>query len=410
MNRRNFLARSAASSVTAFAAATTPLASRRLYAQSPPPLRAAIIGHTGRGNFGHGLDTVWLQLPEAEIVGVADADSDGLAKALDKLKCPATHGFADYREMLAKTKPDFVSVCPRQPDQHKDMTLAAIAAGAKGIYIEKPFCRTPAEADEIITAADQAGAKIAVAHRNRWHPVLPVIDHLIAEDQIGRVLEIRGRGKGDKRGGGEDLWVLGTHVLNLLEYFGGPAKSCSAVLLQNGKPVTGKDVAEGNEALGPLAGDEVHALYLMEKGLVASFDSMQNDGTGGNGFGLQIVGSKGIVNIRCDRDPLAHLIPGNPFEATDQARPWVPITAAGLDQSESDQQKQQVAEVHNHVIPVRDLINCATAENPDRQPLCDARAARQTVEMVTAVFESHRQGGKAVEFPLAERGNALTKL
>ena len=30
-------------------------------------------------------------------------------------------------------------------------------------------------------------------------------------------------------------------------------------------------------------------------------------------IGLQLIGSKGIVNIRCDKDPLAHFIPGNPF-------------------------------------------------------------------------------------------------
>ena len=376
-------------------------------AQSGPKYKAAVIGHTGRGNFGHGLDTVWLQIPEAEIVGVADADSAGLAKALKKLNCPAESGFGDYREMLAKTKPDFVSVCPRQPDQHKDMTLAAIEAGAKGVYIEKPFCRTPAEADEIVAAAETAGAKIAVAHRNRWHPTLAVIDQLIADEKIGQVLEIRGRGKGDKRGGGEDLWVLGSHVLNLIDYFGGPAKSCSAVMLQGGKPVTAAVVAEGNEALGPLAGDEVHARYVLDKGLIATFDSIANDGTGGQGFGLQTVGSAGIINIRCDRNPLAQLIPGNPFQPGEQARPWIPITAAGLDQPESADQQAQVAEVHNHIVPVRDLI-ASVAES--RQPLCDAHAARRTVEMVTAVFESHRQGGKAVSFPLEERGNALRKL
>ena len=32
---------------------------------------------------------------------------------------------------------------------------------------------------------------------------------------------MRGRGKGDRRGGAEDLWVLGSHVLNLMTYFGG---------------------------------------------------------------------------------------------------------------------------------------------------------------------------------------------
>ncbi len=398
MNRRKFIA-----------VGTALAASPSLAVETNAPRRVAIIGHTGRGNFGHGLDTVWLEIPAAEIVGVADADSPGLAKELTKLKLAEALGFTDYREMLAKTKPEFVSVCSRHPDQHLDMALAAIEAGAKGIYIEKPFCRTPAEADQIIAAADKAGAKIAVAHRNRYHPALAAIDQLIAAGSIGKLLEIRGRGKGDRRGGGEDLWVLGSHVLNLMEYFGGSPQTCSASVYADGKLVTAADVVDGNEALGPLAGDEIHAHYRLSKGITASFDSITNDDTDNHGFGLQLIGSKGIISIRCDRNPLAHLSVGNPFEPTDEPRLWQAITAAGLGKAENDAQKKLISEVHNHVAPIRDLIESCDS-NSDRQPLCDARAARSVVEMIHAVFDSHQKGGAAVELPLKERGNALTKL
>ena len=36
--------------------------------------RVGVIGHTGRGNYGHGLDVVRNSLPGCEIVAVADAD------------------------------------------------------------------------------------------------------------------------------------------------------------------------------------------------------------------------------------------------------------------------------------------------------------------------------------------------
>ena len=39
---------------------------------------------------------------------------------------------------------------------------------------------------------------------------------LIEAGRIGQVLEIRARVKEDQRGGGEDLWVLGSHVLDLM--------------------------------------------------------------------------------------------------------------------------------------------------------------------------------------------------
>lgn len=365
--------------------------------------RVAVIGHTGRGNYGHGLDTVWLKIPETEIVAIADGDETAVAKELQKLGIdPAPRGFTDYRRMLAEVRPEFVAVAPRHPDQHRDMTLAAIEAGARGVYVEKPFCRTPAEADELVAACQRHNARIAVAHRNRYHPVLPVIDRIIAGGEIGRLLEIRGRGLGDRRGGGEDLWVLGSHVMNLFHHFGGEPLSCSAVMLQNSRPVTKADVADGAEGLGPLAADEVHARYRMSNGVTAYYDSIANDGSDRAGFGAQLIGTRGVISIHIDKDPLAHLTPGNPFQPVAESRPWIPITSAGPGKPEPHQDR--VDRVADHVLAVRDLVEaCDTG----REPLCDARAGAVTVEMICAVFDSHRQGGREVPFPLEERGNAL---
>ena len=393
MDRRTFVAATSA-------ALASPAAGRSGDARKS---RVAVIGHTGRGDYGHGLDTVWLRIPETEIVGVADADSAGLAKAKKRLRVES--GFENYRQMLEAVDPEIVAVCPRRPDQHRDMVLAALEAGAKGIYIEKPFCRTPAEADEIIAACEKHDAKLAVAHRNRYHPTLKVIDGLIADGALGKVLEIRGRGKGDRRGGPEDLWVLGSHVLNLVHYFGGAPVSCSALVRQDGRHVTKADVREVAEALGPLAGNEVHARYEMDRGLVAYFDSIARDGTKSAGFGLQIIGSAGIVDINCDRHPLAYLVPGNPFRPTKDARPWVPISSVGPGKPEPRDDLDET--ISHHVGPARDLLE---AVRDDRQPLCSAYEAATIVEMICAVFSSHRQNCKAVTFPLKERDNALSRL
>lgn len=393
MHRRTFLA-------TASATPAFPLIRR---SASDDKFRVAVIGHTGRGNYGHGLDTVWMHVPETKIVAVADANADGLAEGRKRLG--AEYGFEDYREMLKAVGPDIVAVCPRHPDQHRDMIIASIEAGAKGIYVEKPFCRTPDEADQILAAAQKYQAKIAVAHRNRYHPTLQAIDRLIADGELGEVLEIRGRGKGDRRGGGEDLWVLGSHTMNLINYFGGRPLSCSAVIMQEGRRVVKADVREGNEGLGPLAGNEVHARYEMERGMLACFDSIANDETHNHGFGLQIIGSRGIAAIQCDRHPLAHFVPGNPFEPSPKPRPWVPISSAGVGKPEPRDDLSEM--ITHHGCPARDLIAVA---GTDRQPLCSALEGATILEMICGVFESHRQGSQAVALPLQERGNALAKL
>ena len=80
-------------------------------------LRVAIIGHTGRGNYGHGLDTMWLKIPAVEIVAVADADDKGLKGELKKLG--VEKGFADYRTMLADVKPDIVAKNAMTPKRNQ---------------------------------------------------------------------------------------------------------------------------------------------------------------------------------------------------------------------------------------------------------------------------------------------------
>lgn len=49
--------------------------------------------------------------PQAEIIAVADDNPEGLKKAAERLKVKTT--YSDYKEMLAKEKPQIVAVCPR---------------------------------------------------------------------------------------------------------------------------------------------------------------------------------------------------------------------------------------------------------------------------------------------------------
>ncbi|TLD70049.1 Gfo/Idh/MocA family oxidoreductase [Phragmitibacter flavus] len=391
MNRRHFLTTTIAS------AATFPL-----HAASSTPMTVAVIGDTKRGAYGHGLDTLWLELPQqTQIVAVSDPDPAGLAKALTRLK--VERGFASYQEMLTAIKPDLVAIGPRHIDQHHDMILAATAAGAKGIYLEKPFCRTLLESDAILAACKSSNTKLALAHRNRYHPVLPVIKDLLAKDELGRILEIRTRGKEDKRGGGLDLWVLGSHVLNLAVYFTGAPTACTATVYQDGRPITKADVMEGAEGIGPLAGSQIHARFETHSGIPIFFDSIMEAGSKESGFGVQIIGTKGIIDLRIDEEPLAHLQLGHPFDPTKQPRTWTPITTAGIGKPETIANIRQ--QVGGHHAPALDLI-AAIKEN--RDPLCSGKEGHTTVEMISAVFESQRQNSARIPFPLTERRNPLS--
>jgi len=73
--------------------------------------RVGIIGSTGKGDYGHGIDTVWKEIPQTEVIAVADDHAGGRAQAVQKTG--AQRAYADYREMLDKEKLDIVAVALR---------------------------------------------------------------------------------------------------------------------------------------------------------------------------------------------------------------------------------------------------------------------------------------------------------
>jgi predicted dehydrogenase len=399
MNRRTFLESIAATSLT------TILAERGVLAQAGRGAgfyRVGIIGHTGRGGFGHGLDTMWAGIERTHVVGWADGGASQDALAVAAKKFPGAGCFTDYTRMLEEARPDVVAVCPRHADQHHAMVRAAVNAGVRGVYMEKPFVRDLVEADEIVALSREKGVRIAIAHRNQYHPALPMVLQLLREGRFGRLLEARARGKEDQRGGPLDLWVLGSHVLVLATLFMGQPAACTGMLYQDGRPVVRGDVRDGDEGLGLMGGNAVHARFEMAAGVPLFFDSVQNAGAKAAGFGLQLICSEAVVDFRMDAEPLVHVRWGNPFRPTSEAAGWIPLTSPGLGQPESIQEIRRL--VGGHGLPAKDLL---AAVEEKREPLCGVSAGRTTVEMILAVFESHRRGGERVTLPLKSRTNPL---
>jgi predicted dehydrogenase len=366
-------------------------------------LRVGVIGHTTRGNYGHGLDTLWLQEPRTTIVAVSDPDPAGLAAAQKRLSAPEAH--SDHRALLEKARPHIVAICPRHADQHHQMLKDAIEAGVRGIYIEKPYVRTPREADEISQLAKTHGTRIAVAHRNRYHPALLKTAALLKEGTFGTPLEIRARGKEDKRGGALDLWVLGSHVLNLAAFFAGTPTTCTASVRLEGRPVTQADIREGDEGLGPLAGDEVRARFETPSGIPIYFDSKKDQGNKAAGFGLQLVCSEAVIDLRTDAEPMIHVLPGNPFRPTPTPRAWTPLTSGGVGVPEPLPNIKAL--IAGHQLPASNLIECMET---GAEPTCGPTEAAATVEMIASIFESHRQNSATVRLPLSHRDNPLSRL
>ncbi|HEY1189113.1 MAG TPA: Gfo/Idh/MocA family oxidoreductase [Gemmata sp.] len=363
--------------------------------------KVGIIGATGRGDYGHAVDAAFRKLENVEIVAVADANETGRAAA--QKRAGAKTAYASYKDMLAKEKPDLVAVCPRWVDQHHDVLLTAAEAGCH-IYMEKPFCRTLKECDAVVNALDMRHLKLGIAHISQYSPVLATVLKVIGDGVIGDLLEIRGRGKEDARGGGEDLWVLGSHIFGLMRSVGGgSASSCFATVAVQGRPVVKADVKDGPEGIGPLAGDHVQAQYTFPKGVVGHFASRKGAAGKPTRFAVQIFGSKGIIELESGYLVKAALLRDSSWSPARSGAKWEPITSAGIGKPEP---RTDGTYEGGHIAAITDLIE---AIEKDRDTKCSARDATAIIEMIAAVFESHRLA-KPVELPLKTRSNPLTLL
>jgi predicted dehydrogenase len=368
--------------------------------------RVAVIGHTGRGNYGHGLDVVWRALPNVRITAVADADEAGRQAAQKRLG--AKNAYADYRHMLKKERPQIVSVATRFLDEHRDMVVACAGAGAS-IFLEKPMCRTLAEADDMVAACERHHVKLAIAHQTRYSPRLRQVREFIAAGGLGDILEMRGRGKEDSRAGGQDLMVLGTHLMDLMRYLAGDARWCFARVGVREKdrvrPIGRADLREGSDGMGQVAGDHVTAVFGFDRGIVGYFSSYKSHRRAGepDRFGLQILGSRGMIQLTTGSLPPVYFLPDPGWFPARRKAAWQEITSAGPGKPEplKDGGLGQA-----NVWIARDLI---AAIEQDRQPLGSMYDGRAALEMIMAVYESQRVG-RQVELPLKNRRHPLTML
>lgn len=393
LSRRGFLKQSICM------AGATALAGHFSRAAEPPAgqtLRAAVIGHTGRGEYGHGLDLIFEGCPGVEVVAVADPDPAGRAKSV--VRCKARRDYADYREMLRQEKPQLVSVAPRWTDQHHAMARAALQAGAH-VVLEKPFTQTLVEADDLLAIAARAGLKIAVAHQMRLAPSILFLKKAIADGVIGDLLSIRAHGKQDHRAGGEDMLVLGTHLFDLMRLFAGDAVWCAARVLQSGREVVAQDARNPTENIGPVIGDEIEAQFAFANGVNGVFTSRAKNRETAGPWGLEIHGSKGVVRILAEVLPKVYARRSSEWTASGSHEEWRPLDGdptLNLSTAARSFGPANQRVVNDWLESIRD----------NREPACSGSAAMKSIEMVMAVFQAGLTRSR-VTIPLAGREHPL---
>jgi predicted dehydrogenase len=191
--------------------------------KSDKKLNIGVIG-CGRATETRHLPAL-ARLPCAEVVGLADINSDLLHRIADGFGIEHRH--QDYRRLLDDVTVDAVAVCV-PAHSHVEVALAAMAAG-KHVLIEKPLAITLADAERISArAAENPELKVMMGLNMRWHRLIRKARAIIETGGVGKVESVRSilssyHAKvpdwGARRcSGGGVLFELAVHHIDLWRY------------------------------------------------------------------------------------------------------------------------------------------------------------------------------------------------
>ncbi|HEY8551596.1 MAG TPA: Gfo/Idh/MocA family oxidoreductase [Vicinamibacterales bacterium] len=188
-----------------------------------PFLRAAIIG-TGRiasllerdpfRGKPHTHAAWYASRPDIRLVAGADTDAERLAQFGADWSIDPAHLYTDYREMLARERPDLVSICAYAPDRVV-MALDAIDAGARGLWLEKAVACSVAEGERLMERVRAAGISVVVNHPRSQEAGYRRVREIVKDGSLGRLESVHALFSGQ-------FIHTGTHAWEVLDGWCGP--------------------------------------------------------------------------------------------------------------------------------------------------------------------------------------------
>jgi UDP-N-acetylglucosamine 3-dehydrogenase len=238
----------------------------------------------------HAYASAINEIPEAELVGIADHDA---ARTADAAKQHNTRAFAGYEELLGAGLN--AVVVASENVHHRRLTEMAANAGLH-VLCEKPLATSPEDGDAVIAVCRNAGVQLMTAFPCRFSPAMVRLKEAVDEGRIGKVLAMRGTNRGrcpydwfvdPKLSGGGAVIDHTVHVTDLMRW----------VL---GKEVT-EVYAEIDNRMNHQQFDDVGFLTMeFEGGVFATLDTSWSRPKSFPTWGdvtLAVVGEKGTLSL-----------------------------------------------------------------------------------------------------------------
>lgn len=327
------------------------------------PLREKPATHAG----------AYADFPRTKITTACDIDRWRLAKFRDKWRVPSDRCYRDHREMLAREDIDIVSIATWTESHREIALLAAKNPHVKGIYLEKPITTSLKEADKIIAACKKAGIKLLVGHERRFDSNFSRVKEIVEKKELGALKTIFAQALSmpppklarNKYVGGT-LLHDGTHLLDLVLYYGGPA----AWVMGFDKRPNGKRNIE--TAAGGIIMLQSGVTVFLEGGGERNYFKFDLDMQFENG--RIVIGNGGI-----------HIFKNFASRHYTGFHELAPVQF-------NNPRKRE----NSFTGCVRELVR---AIESGREPVSSGKEARDALELILAIYRSADNGGEKVYFP-----------
>ena len=299
-----------------------------------------------------------------DLVAGADPHDEQRHLFAERWGLGAKQVYADYKEMLAVEQPDMVSICTTARVRHR-ILLDTAAAGVRAIWSEKPLALTLAEADDIVASCRRQNVTVAVNCARRWTPSFAETRRRIDSGEFGEVLQVTAYANCG-------LSHNGSHAIDLIRYLAGGEVSWVFGEMES-------DVAAAGDA--DLAGN---GYFAFDNGVRAFLRSTP---TGQASWEVDVIGTEQRVRSLAGglEWELWSTVPGGPRGRGVPARTPFPLPARMRGMG---------------LMVIDDLID---GIEHGTKPRCSDTDGLAALEVAVALRESHRQGGRRVDLPIADR-------
>ena len=140
------------------------------------------VGVIGCGHWGPHLIRNLNDMPEVDLVGVAEERQDRLRYV--RRTFPTVSPFSDHRQLLASDVDAVVIATPIQT--HFQLVKEALLAG-KHVLVEKPLACSPADAAELVDLARRCERVLMVGDVFLYNPAVRELRRLVQQGELGRI-------------------------------------------------------------------------------------------------------------------------------------------------------------------------------------------------------------------------------